>query len=96
MKGTGPLVAMLVVILVVIAVATSSCSDRIGDTQVNDVGNRFVSTTDIYSINGNPYRVVYDEKTDIVYLATGSHGGLSALYGADGLPMTWDEYQETK
>lgn len=57
--------------------------------------NRFFKTGDKYTINSNHHEVVVDRVTNIVYLNL-TYYNLTPLIGKDKLPMTYDEYVESK
>lgn len=81
------------VIFVALVLSLTSCADKVtGATKEN----RFLTTNDIYYIDGSRYDIVVDKATNIAYLVTDYHGGITVLYNAEGKPMTFDEYNETK
>ena len=71
------------------------------NTKDNTNDNRFVVTGDEYYIGdyADKYRVIYDKKTNIVYLCKcgdGYRGAMSVMYNSQGQPMTLEEYQASK
>jgi len=100
-KGT-PLKKLMIISLLVLVLLLAGClfdktsPDRIsGRDRIKD--NRFVDTGDTYSFYSlRNALVIYDSKTNIVYLLEIGSGGLSVLYNSQGLPMTYDEYLETR
>ena len=70
------------------------------DTKDNTNDNRCVVMSDeYYSGECDKCSVVYDKKTNIVYLCKcgyGNRGGMSVMYNSQGQPMTLEEYQSSK
>ena len=70
------------------------------DTEDNTCDNRFVATDDKYWVGDTDlYRVIYDKKTNIVYLCKcgdGYRGAISVIYNSQGQPMTLEEYEAIK
>ena len=69
------------------------------NTKDNTNDNRFVVTGDEYYIGdyADKYRVIYDKKTNIVYLCKcgdGYRGAMSVMYNSQGQPMTLEEYNK--
>ena len=76
--------------------------DKVNRSTKDDTcDNRFVLTGDEYYIGeySDKYRVIYDKKTNIVYLCKcgdGYRGAMSVMYNSQGQPMTLEEYQASK
>lgn len=72
-------------------------NDTINNTPIKD-SNRFVDVNDAYKIGGIEYKIYYDSKTKIVYIANAEayRSGISVLYDDYGKPMTIDQYNKTR
>lgn len=65
----------------------------------NQNNNDIVDTKEKYMVDDDEYDVYYDIHTNIVYLHINNQSGyrnIIPLIGSDKLPMTLDEYNQTK
>lgn len=100
------LVLILLSSLILLAlVGCAAGEDKVTRETIVEKSNRFVYVGDYYNIfvpgndMGKDMYVFYDSKTQIVYLShIGSTGSLDMcpLYNSSGVPMTLEEYEETK
>ena len=53
--------------------------------------SRFVTTTDTYRINDGTYKIIYDIKTDNVYLSSRSDFSIFPLLDEVGVPVKYKD-----
>ena len=95
-----------VLIIGIVSFGLISCGEKptdvINKNTTSTSDNRFIDTGDIYMIDDWGYKIFYDSTNNIVYMSHnrnsgyGSTASLTPLIGKDKLPMTLEEYNQTK